>query len=59
MGLAKISKDIRGDIDKYIKEQKDNKKVTYKQKQGRLAKAEKREQRHGKVRQGIKDMLHE
>ena len=59
MGLAKISKDIKSDIDKYSHEITTKKTVGTKQRTARIAKAEKRETRHRQMRQGINDMLHE
>jgi len=59
MGLAKISKDIKADIEKYSQEAVTKVKVSSKQKQSRFNKAEKREERHRAMRQGVKDMFHE
>lgn len=46
MGLSKISKDIKDDLQKYSLE----KKVSQKQRDQRLEKAEKREERHRAMR---------
>jgi len=50
MSLAKISKDIKIDNEKYMNELKQKKGLGYKQKQARLVKAEKREERHKNMR---------
>jgi hypothetical protein len=50
MGLAKISKDTKGDLDKFKDEIVHKKTINSKQKQSRLSKAEKREERHRAMR---------
>mmetsp|Transcript_3878 Transcript_3878/g.5882 ORF Transcript_3878/g.5882 Transcript_3878/m.5882 type:complete len:88 (+) Transcript_3878:220-483(+) len=59
MSLAKISKDIKADLDVYKNEIIQKKTLSSKQKTSRLSKAEKRQTRHRAMRQGIDDMLHE
>ena len=59
MGLSKISKDIKADVEKYSSEIQSGKQVGAKHKAARLSKAEKRESRHKQMRQGINDMIHE
>ena len=59
MGLAKISKDNKADNEKYSQEVVTKQKVSSKQRQARISKAEKREERHRAMRQGVNDMFHE
>jgi len=59
MSLSKISKDIKGDIEKYRTELIEKKSLSSKQKTQRLEKADRRQTRHRAQRQGIDDMLHE
>ena len=57
MGLAKISKDTKGDLDKFKEEIVQKKIINSKKKQSRLSIAENREGRHRAMRQGINDMM--
>lgn len=59
MGLAKISKDNKADNEKYSKEADSKTRISSKHKQARISKAEKREERHRAMRQGVNDMFHE
>ena len=59
MNLSKNMKSIKTDNDKYKQELKDKIKISIKQKQQRVTKAEKRVQRHTAIRQGINDMIHD
>lgn len=59
MGLAKISKDNKADNEKFSSEVVSKTKLSTKQKLQRIQKAEKREERHRAMRQGINDMFHE
>ena len=67
--MAKISTDIKKDLENYKKEYLSSKKemenggrgkmLSSKQRHQRHQKAERREERHRAMRQGISDMIHE
>ena len=63
MGLAKISKDTKSDLEKHQVElaakQAKRKGISSKQKASRLQKSEKREERHRAMRAGISDLFTE
>jgi hypothetical protein len=50
MNLAKISKDVKSDLDKYKEEIVQKKSINSKQKEQRFSKSEKREERHRAMR---------
>lgn len=58
MGMTKISKDMKADLEKYNKELATKAKVNSKQKEQRKQKADKREERHKTMHQGIDDLFH-
>lgn len=57
MGLAKICQDNKADNVKFSNEIAQKTKLSSKQKQQRIEKADKREERHRAMRQGINDMF--
>ena len=59
MNLAKITKDVKSDLKKYKNEILQKKTLNSKQKEQRTVRADKREERHRVMRQGIHNMLHE